>query len=747
MSLDTAVRVDRRSFLRVTALAGGGIMLGSYLRAFDTAEAWAATPANEFAPNAFIRMTPDGIVTIVAKNPEIGQGIKTMLPMLIADELDVDWKNVRIEQAMFDSTKYPSQGAGGSTATPTNWVPMRQVGAAARAMLVTAAAQTWSVSESECTTASAAVTHTPSGKKLTYGQLLDRAATISAPDLATVKLKDPKDYKIIGTPIVGVDVHDIVRGKPMFGIDVTVPGMLYAAYVKCPVYAGKVVSANLDEVKTLPGVKHAFTIEQGTQGGLMGLMAGVAIVGDNWWLLQQARTKLKVVWDEGATATQSSAGFAAKAAELAKGPPQKNVRKDGDVDAALKGAAKTVEASYYYPFIAHAPLEPQNTTALFKDGKMEMWAPSQQPGGGRNLVAGTLGLQQTDITIHMTRVGGGFGRRLSNDYMVEAAAIAKQLPGVPVKLLWTREDDITHDPYRCAGFHNFTGGVDAAGKLVAWRNHFVTFDGASSATMGATEFPAHFIPNYELDTSGMPLGIPTGPLRAPGSNGIAFAVQSFIDELALAANKDPVQFRLDLLANEQPALPPVAPPAGGGRGGGGGGSPFDAARARGVLQLVAEKSQWGKVKLPKGTGRGVAFHFSHRGYFAEVVQATVTKDGDVKVDKVWVAGDIGSQIINPSNAENQAQGAVLDGIAEALGQEITFENGRPKQNNFNTFPLLRMRDAAPIEVHFLKSDATVTGLGEPALPPVVPALCSAIFQATGKRVRSLPLSKADLSWS
>jgi isoquinoline 1-oxidoreductase beta subunit len=746
MTFETTTRVDRRAFLRVSALAGGGIMFGTVLRAFDAADAFAATPtASEFAPNAFIRMTPDGLVTIVAKNPEIGQGVKTMLPMLIADELDVDWKNVRIEQAMFDSTKFQGQSAGGSTATPTNWLPMRQVGAAGRTMLVTAAAQTWNVSPADCTTASGVVTHTASGRSLKYVDLLDKAAGVAAPELATVKLKDPKDFKIIGKNHVGVDVHDIVRGKPMFGIDVNLPGMLYASYVKCPVYAGKFVSANLDEVKTLPGVKHVFTIDQGTQGGLMGLMAGVAIVGDNWWLLQEARKKLKVVWDEGTTATQSSAGFTAKAAELAKSAPQKSVRKDGDVDGALKGAAKTVEASYYYPFIAHAPLEPQNTTALFKDGKLELWSPTQQPGGGRNLVASTLGLQQTDITIHMTRTGGGFGRRLSNDYMVEAAAVAKGVPGVPVKLLWTREDDIQHDPYRCAGFHNFKGGVDANGKLVAWQNHFVTFDGASSATMGATEFPARFVPNYALETSGMPLGVPTGPLRAPGSNGIAFAVQSFIDELAHAAGKDPLQFRLEMLSNT-PIVDAPPPVAANGRGGAPGGG-FDPNRVKGVLEAVAEKSQWGKVTLPKGTGRGIAFHFSHRGYFAEVVQATVTKDGDVKVDKVWVVGDIGSQIINPINAENQAQGAVLDGIAEAMAQEITFVNGRPKESNFNTFPLIRFKEAPPVDVSFKITEFAPTGLGEPALPPVVPALCSAIFQATGKRVRSLPLSKTDLSWA
>jgi isoquinoline 1-oxidoreductase beta subunit len=755
--------VNRRQFLRVTSIVGGGMLLATYIESADAATAWAMTPA-DFLPNAFIRITPDGIVTIIAKNPEIGQGVKTMLPMIIADELDADWKNVRIEQAMFDPAKFtgfPGQGAGGSTATPQNWTPMRRVGAAARAMLVAAAAQTWNVPEAECETASGVVTHRASGRKLAYGQLVDKAATIPAPDLATVRLKDPRDYRIMGTKVPGVDNHAIVTGKPMYGIDITMPGMLSAVFEKCPVFGGKVTNANLDEIKAEPGVKHAFVVEGSTPLNLQGLVSGVAIVADTWWQAQSARKKLKVTWDEGPTAEQSSAGFAAKSLELSKQPPQRSLRKDGDPDAALRGAARSVTAAYFYPYISHSPLEPQNTTALWKDGKVEIWSPTQQPASGQRLVAQALGIQPNDVTIHITRSGGGFGRRLNNDYMVEAAAIAKQV-SAPVKLLWTREDDVQHDFYRPAGWHYFTGGVDAAGKLVAWRDHFVSFGDpnppapnaffGASAGIGAAEFPARYIPNFELAASVMPSGVPSGALRAPGSNGIAFAVQSFIDELALAAGKDPVQFRLDLLSNTPipnppPAAPPAGAPAGGGRGGGGGQPGFDANRMSGVLKLVAEKSGWGKQKLPKGTGMGVGMHFSHLGYFAEVVQATVSKDGTLKVDKVWVAGDIGSQVINLSHAENQAQGSALDGIAEALGQEITIAKGRTVQANFNDFPLLRLRQACPVEVTFLKTDNPPTGLGEPALPPVIPALCGAIFAATGKRIRSIPLSKHDLSWS
>src|SRR5215831_13597649 len=395
----TETRVDRRSFLRVTAIAGGGILLGSYIKFGETAEAFAAgTAAAETALGNFIRITPDGIVTIIAKNPEIGQGVKTMLPMLIADELDVAWKDVRIEQAPLDTTKFQQQSAGGSTATPTNWMPMRQVGAAARAMLVTAAAQMWNVPESQLSTEAGVVFQHGTTNKAKYGDLVAKAATLPAPDLATVKLEDPKDFKIIGTKVTGVDVHNIVTGKPMFGIDVTMPGMLYASYVKCPVFAGKAISANLDEMKAQPGVKHAFIVNQGEQGGLIGLLSGVALVGDNWWLIQQARKKLVVQWDEGATATQSSESFASQAQALSKQPAQQNLRKDGDFDAAMKSAAKTVEGAYFYPFISHAPLEPQNTTAVFKDGKMEIWSPTQQPQSGRGLVAQTLGIKPDDIT-------------------------------------------------------------------------------------------------------------------------------------------------------------------------------------------------------------------------------------------------------------------------------------------------------------------------------------------------------------
>ena len=748
----TNEQVSRRHFLRVSAIVGGGVLLASYVEPFAGAAALAenaglpgAGGAGDFVANAWIRIAPTGIVTITAQNPEVGQGVKTMLPMIIADELDVDWKDVRIQQAPLDTVNFKNQFAGGSTATPNHWMPMRRVGAAARAVLVAAAAQTWGVPESECETRSGVVYHRASGRSARYAELGDKAAAIPAPDLEKVPLKDPSQFRIIGTRVPGVDTHSIVTGTPMYGIDVVVPGMQYAVFEKCPVFGGKVASANLDEIKKQPGVRQAFVVDGGTQ--LAGLLGGVAIIAESWWYAKNARQKLQVTWNEGPAAEQSSVGFAAKAAELAKQPPQRTLRKDGDVDAAFAaGGAKVLRAEYFYPFISHAPLEPQNCTASYRDGKLEIWAPSQTPAAGRSLVARTLGIKEDDITIHLTRTGGGFGRRLNNDYMVEAAWIAKEA-GVPVKLLWTREDDMRHDFYRPAGFHYFTGAVDSSGALVALRDHFVSFgEGerfAPSAGITPNEFPARFIPNCAIDVSVMSLGVPTGALRAPQSNGLAFAFQSFLDELAHAAGRDPVAFRLDLLAKTpiQDPPPPAgqqAPPSG---------FTFDPQRMHAVLELVAEKSNWGKDKLPRGTGRGVAFYFSHRGYFAEVVQATVSKAGVLKVDKVWVAGDVGSQIINPLNAENQVQGAVLDGLAEALGQEITIDRGRTVQSNFHDFKLLRLTQAPPVEVHFKLSNNPPTGLGEPALPPVPPALGNAIFAATGKRVRALPLSKQDLRWS
>ncbi|MCU0646960.1 MAG: molybdopterin-dependent oxidoreductase [Gemmatimonadaceae bacterium] len=729
--------LSRRTFLRVSSVAGGGVLFGLYALPDGVLPSPATTAgaASGGQLNAFIRIAETGRVTIVAKNPEAGQGIKTTLPMLIAEELDVEWNDVEVEQADGDVARYGRQFLGGSTAVPLNWMEMRRVGAAAREMLVAAAATEWSVPASECHASRGVVHHRASGRTLPYGALAARAATMPAPDLSRVGLKTPSEFRLIGTRRANVDNAAIVTGKPLFGIDVSLPGMLHAMYVKCPVFGGTVARANTDHLRTLPGVHDAFVVD-GTPD-IFGLVSGVAIVADSWWAARSARQQLVVEWNEGSTAQQSTATFDQRAAELAAAPWHATLHTAGDADHALRTAARAVDAHYAYPFLHHATLEPMNCTARFANGALELWAPSQDPEGARQDVARLLGIAPSNVTVHLVRLGGAFGRRYTHDFVFEAATIAKRVAR-PVKLLWTREDDTQHGFYRPGAHHFLRGGVDATGRVVAWRNHFVTFGSgdrvARNAGMSPTEFPASFVPNYALGQSLIPFGMPTGPLRAPGSNAIAFVVQSFLDELAHAARRDPLAVRLELLGSP-PAQSEVAT-----RGG------FDAARVRGVLELVAQQAGWGTRRLPPRTGLGIAFHYSHRGYFAEVVDVTVTADKQVTVNGVWVAGDVGSQIINPSGAEQQVQGSVLDGLGATMGQAITFERGRTVQANFGDYPLLRIAQAPPVHVHFRITEHAPTGMGEPAYPPVAPALCNAIFAVTGERVRSLPLATHGYRW-
>ena len=743
MTTKTKNEINRRSFLlRASALAGGGALFTMFVKPERaSAQFGGAAPV----PNAYYRIAPDGTVTIMAKDPEVGQGVKTMLPMLIAEELDVDWKNVKIEQADFDESKYFGQFAGGSMATPMNWEPMRRVGAAGRMMLVSAAAKEWGVPVSEVTTSGGKLMHAKSNRSAGYGDMAAKAAALPVPDMKTVALKSAKDYKIVGHSTRGYDVPNIVTGKPSYSIDFTVPGMLHAVYQKCPVFNGKPKSANLDEIKALPGVKHAFLVEgQVKEVKVLGfevpLEPGVAIVADSWYQANTARKALKVVWDEGRGANQSSEDFAKRADELSKKPGEKVLRTDGDVDAALKGAAHVVEAAYSYPFISHAPLEPQNCAAHYQNGKIEIWSNTQIPAGGQGMVAATLGIPASAVTIHLQRGGGGFGRRLTNDYMIETAWISKTI-GAPVKLLWTREDDMQHDFYRAGGFQYLRAGVDGAGNVVAWHNRFIGYGNgeefAQASNISPDEFPARMVRNYKLDYSLMPVWFKTGALRAPGSNVYGFVFQSFIDELAHAAGKDPVAFRVQMLEQQQTEQTDKGPFT----------ADFKPGRMKEVVNLVAEKSGWGKRTLAKDRALGIAFHFSHLGYFAEVAEVSVTAN-KVKVHKVWVAADVGSQIINPAAAENIVQGAVVDGLGAMMSQEITFDKGRVQQSNFHQHQMLRMAQAPPeIEIHWHITNNPPTGLGEPALPPILPAVANAIFAATGKRVRQLPLSKSGYSWA
>jgi isoquinoline 1-oxidoreductase beta subunit len=723
--------LERRALLKASLLAGGGLALEVLIPlpawALDATEEKSASPAQL---SAFVSIATDGTVTIVSKNPEIGQGVKTSLPMMVADELDCDWSQVRIAQADVDQHRYGEQSAGGSTATPKNWLPMRQTGAAARAMLIQAAALKWNVKADELTTARGRIVHGATGRSIGYGEVASAAATMVPPDLSTVPLKRPEQFTIIGRPVVGIDSARIVRGEPIFGIDTRLPGMQYAVYEVAPAHGGRLVRADTDAAKRAAGIIHVLPIT-GNGDADNGLADGVAIVASNWWLAEQARSKLVIEWDLSAAKGHSSKAYRAKADAAIAAGPGVDLRLDGDPTAQLGAAAKRVAARYDYPFIAHAPMEPQNCTACYRDGRLEIWAPSQTPQRGLEVLHKALGVAPESVTLHLTRAGGGFGRRLMNDYMVQVAAIAKAVPGVPIQLMWSREDDIRRDYYRPGGWHSFEAGIGANGQLIAFTDHFVTFgDGktpARAAGFNASMPPAGLIPHLHYSQSMMPTVVTTGALRAPGSNALCFASQSFLDEVAHAAGTELPRLMLSVLGERREIAARDN------------GVPFDTGRAHDVISRVVETSSWSQKPTGPGRAKGFAFYFSHRGYFAEVVEASVA-DAEVTVHKVWVAGDIGSQIINPMGAENQVRGAVIDGLAQALtGQAIEFVDGVVQQSNFNDFPLARIPMTPEIEITWVRSDKPPTGLGEPALPPVIPALTNAIFAATGKRIRSLPV--------
>jgi isoquinoline 1-oxidoreductase beta subunit len=738
-------RLDRRGFLKLAG-AAGGLTLAFRLPVAGAAETHEGRTVHDGATgteagplNAFVRVNPDNTVLLVAKNPDCGQGIKTGLTLILAEELDADWSLVRVEQAIANAQLYGRQVAGGSTSTPTNWDRLRMAGAAARYMLVAAAAQQWQVPASELSTAKSVVTHAPSGRSASYGELAGAAARIAPPDDKTLKLKERKDYRLLGTRVPHVDNLAVVTGKPLYGIDQSIPGMLFAVYQKAPAPGGKPLSANFDEIKALPGVQHAFIVAgnpEFAEFGQIQALPGVAIVATSTWAAFSAKKKLKVVWDESEASKDSWSAALRQAQTLAAQPGAAPVFEAGNVDAAFGAAgAKTVDALYTYAHVSHATLEPMNTTAWFRDGRIEIWAPTQAPDNAVPSVAKALGITPNDVTLHVTRIGGGFGRRLANDYTCEAAVIAKQI-GVPVKLQWTREDDMAHDTFRAGGFHSFKGAVDKAGRISAWQDHFISFSidgkkGVSGGVLSPTEFPGPLLPNYRATTTLLPIKTPFGPWRAPGSNVIAFAVQSFLHELATAAKRDHLEVLLEVMGEPRWLDP-------------GKGNSLNTGRAAAVIRMAADKGGWGR-KLPQGEGLGLAFHFSHQGHFAEVAHVRVAANKKLTVLGVTVVGDIGP-VINMSAAENQCEGCVIDGLSAMMGQEITMENGRVQQTNFHQYPLLRIASAPKkIDVHFIQSDFSPTGCGEPAFPPLAPAVANAIFAATGQRVRTLPLSKAGYS--
>lgn len=731
-SADAAL-LSRRRFIKMTGAAGGGLVLAFSIG--PAAQRVLAKGESEQVFNAYVQIAPDGSIVLFAKNPEIGQGVKTSLPMIVAEELDADWSRVRVEQAPIDKAKYGPQFAGGSTSTPLNWDTLRKAGATARAMLVSAAAAEWGVPASSLKTEASYVIDPASNRRVSYGALAERAAKLPVPDADRLKLKDRKDYRLLGKRITGVDNEKIVTGQPLFGIDQRLPGMVYANFTKAPAIGAKVKSANLDHVRSLPGVRDAFVIDQrgnpiefGT--GSDALLSGVAVVADSTWAAFKAKRELKVEWDDRNASHDSWSAHVAEAGKLGKGAGKQKLTDKGDVDGQFASARHVAEGFYTYQYVAHADMEPQNATAWYKGGEIEIWAPTQTPQNAVSAVAKLVGLPEDKVMLHQLRAGGGFGRRLANDSVLQAAAISKHI-GLPVKAQWAREDDISFDYYRPGGFHSFKAAIDHDGKLGAWQDHFITFtlDGRKPVTAGnlsPNEFPASVLKNVRMTQSLLSSRIPTGPWRAPGSNAIAFAVQSFLHECAVAANRDHLEFLLEVMGQPRWLEP-------------GNARALNTGRAADVIKLAAQKAGWGK-QMPRGRGLGLAFHFSHLGHFAEVADVSVDENRKITVHRVTVAADIGP-IVNMSGAENQCQGAVIDGFSTAMGLQITFEDGRAQETNFDHYPILRHPNAPVVDVHFIQSDFSPTGCGEPALPPSAPAIANAIYAATGHRLRTLPFVK------
>jgi len=643
--------------------------------------------------------------------------------MVVAECLNVDWKNVSVEQAPLDD-RYGRQVAGGSRGTPDGWDDLRVAGTAASHLLVAAAAEEWGVSPDACSAENATVMHKSSGRSARYETLLETAANLPLPEIADLKLKSrPADFSLLGTFVPGIDNAKILTGQPLFGCDTRLDGMLYAVYAKCPTFEGKVRTANVDEIRRLPGVTHAFVVAGADDP--RGLRSGVAIVANTWWEANGARKRLRVDWDT--NHTDSSSDYE-KRAEGLRAEAGDVLGSDGDVDKALAEASQVVESSYYYPFVGHANMEPQNCTALYREsGQLELWAPSQNPKSGRRLISQTLGIPEDRIHVNMTRIGGGFGRRLRSEFMAEAAWIAREIRQ-PVQLQWTREDDMQHDYYRPGAWHDFKAGLDGNGRMIAFDHHFITFgaDGetASGANLSASHYPAGLVENFRLRQSLININVPTGPWRSPGHSAYGWAYQSFFDEVALAAGRDPLEFRLDLLSRSY------------------GKTQMDRQRASNVLKLAAEKAGWNSRKVGDDRGLGIAFHHDHGAYVAYVVEV-VANGSFVKVEKVFAAVDCGP-VINLSGAKNQVEGGFVDALSTA-NLEITFANGATRQSNFDDYELLRIGQAPDIECHFIQSDNSPSGLGEPPMAPAAPAVCNAIYAATGTRVRKLPFSRSGIS--
>lgn len=731
--------LSRRLFLQVSATAAGGLMVG--LRAAD-----AAAGGGKGAPiGLFIRIDPDNRTTIGSHNPEIGQGVKTALPMILAEELDADWSLVTVEQLPLGvnvaadgsrSWKYLSQGAGGSTSVSDAWEPLRLIGAHARDRLVRAAAGRWTVAPETLRTEAGHVLG-PGGRRLSYGALAAEAAVL--PEAATPpRLKDPSQFRIVGRPQRVTDARDIVTGKARYGIDVREPGALVAVMLRCPYFDGEVESLDDSAARRVPGVRNVLVI-QGPKPDAplnLNLAAGVAVLADDTWSALKGREALKVVWRRGPHAAESSSGLADQARDLLARPFGEGqvVRRDGDVAAGFAGAARRVTRTYSVPYVAHAPMEPQNAFVHVEGDRARVIAPVQMPGGAAAVLR-TLGVPTQNLQLEMTRVGGGFGRRLTNDFVAEAALISKAA-GAPVRLVWTRDDDMRHDFYRPAGWHELSAGLDADGRVVAWTHRLasaskyyrradVTADKMWEAELYPDDFPARLVPNLALEWRALQSGAPRGSWRAPAHTANAFAIQSFVDELAHEAGADPVAFRLRLLEPAQ-SLDYAQH----------GGPKFDTGRLAGVLKTAAEKIGWGRDP-GRGRGLGIACHFTFGGYAAHAFEVEAESEGAVRIRRCVCAADVG-RVINPLGLEAQMMGGTIDGVSTAMNAAITIEGGRVREANFNDYPLLTSSEAPDVEVHIVDSGAPPGGAGEMGIPTAAPALANAVFAATGKRLRATP---------
>jgi isoquinoline 1-oxidoreductase subunit beta len=719
--------INRRTFITSGAVAGAGLIIGVRLPdalLFAQGEKKKPTP-NPFI--AYIHVKPNGQISLIVAKSEMGQGIRTGLAMCLAEEAEVDLNSVTVEQADTRPDLYAHLGTGGSGSTMENFDPLRQAGATVRELMITAAATKWNVPRKQCRASKGTVVHEASSRSATYGELVDAASKLPIPPAKTIELKDPSEFELIGQPFPRVDIPSKSNGSAQFGIDVRVPEMLFAVVARCPTFGGKVKSFDAAKAKTMPGVRDVFEIP--AMGADMFTAGGVAVVADSTWTAIQARNALDITWDRGPAASESSDSIR-ETLRTAAHKPGKQYRNDGDVDAALSKAAKQVEAVYEFPFLAHATMEPMNITVHSRGKECEVWAPSQAPDWVQRTIAHVLEVPPEKVVVHTTLMGGGFGRRYMADFPAEGAQIAKVV-GKPVQLVWTREDDMTHDFYRPAACHRMRGALDAAGRPTAWAHTMATTsirgfwdpkaDPGRQEIGGAKEMP-YSIPNVRLDYNPAASAVPRAWWRSVENSFNGFAVECFIDELAAAAGKDPVQFRKSLLlkpANWKPRSDDDPDPA----------------RLRGVLELAAGKSGWTKP-LPQGKGRGIAAYSSFGSYFAEVAEVTVS-DRSFKIDRIVAAVDCGV-VVNPESVRSQTEGAIVYALSAALKNEITIRNGAVEQTNFDGYDPLRMNEAPPIEVYIVKSSEDCGGMGEPGVPPLGPAVANAVFAASGKRLRRMP---------